>query len=670
MTAGITLLGCVSGGFASAEDLGPIQIVAPVENSDSPFQLGDVPQGEFTGVYDVIEREELQQQGASLAEIVAQSAGVQFKQSGGVGSFSTVSLRGSTAEQVNVYLDGVLLNEAAGGGVNLSHIELMQADRVEVYRGAVPAQLGNSAIGGAVNITSNRATARPSTRLLAGFGSFGSTKFSASYAGPVALIDERLLDQQRLVASFTHRKSDNNFGFINDNGTELNSDDDTEQKRNNAAVESTSGFLKAGFAIDANSRFEQALQIDRHIQGVADWRNSEQGNAALETDSMQWRAAFTRQGGPGVWGAKWGMHYGLKEELFDDRRGSVGLGLQRTVSDTRVLGGSGYLEKVEEGRSLSLSVKGRYETLDTQNLLRSNTLTTAQRTRADVNLQWNRFYAGGDSLLSVGFFGFVVNDEYDNADTTVDRDRYSTQSLLPKIGVNHNLGSMAGGTAKLIGNASLQKRVPSFFELFGSQGFFEGNPALSTETSRNVDVGVEWMSDASASLDTTIQLVWFYHRKEDLISRVYDARGVGRSENISAAIGSGLEFNSVTGFGNGFEIDTSLTLQDSENRSQIRGFRGKQLPGEAAIDGALSLRWKNPRWKIEYSFRLNEDRYYDSANLLRAADQKIHSASLDRYFRHWRLSFELNNIGNHNYEDFNGYPKPGRSGFVSVTYQP
>ncbi len=664
-TLHLCAVACLTGSALHAADLGVIEIVAPAQSSSTPFEIGDVPAGEFTGVHEVIEKEELQQAGSSLAEVVAESSGVQFRQSGGIGSFSTVSLRGSTAEQVNVYLDGILLNEASGGGVNLSHIELMQADRVEVYRGAVPVQLGNSAIGGAVNITSNRATATPATRFLAGFGSFGSARVSASYTGPLAFLNE-----QRLVASFSHRQSNNNFSFVNDNGTVFNTADDEEQQRNNAATQSTSGFLKSGFTLSGGSRLEQALQIDSHGQEIADWRNTVRGNASLGTDSLQWRSTLSRTAGTGYWSSRWGAHYSAKDELFDDSRGSIGLGNQQILSNTRVVGGRSYWEKLEDGRSISVNIKGRYETLDTENRLIASSKTTARRTRADINVQWNRYYSGGDSLFSVGVFGFLLNDSYETSNAQLQREDYTAESFTPQAGISHYLGERLGGTATVVANASLQKRPPSFFELFGSQGFFEGNPALATEASTNVDVGIKWQSDASHKIDSTVQLVWFYHRKKNLISRVYDSRGVGRSENISAATGNGLEFSGRFALENGLAIDANLTLQDTENRSAISGFTGKQLPGEAAIDGALGFSWKNPQWKVGYTYKLNANRYYDSPNLLPAADQKIHSASVSRYFKQWRVDFELNNIGNHIYEDFNGYPKPGRAGFISLTYQP
>ena len=58
----------------------------------------------------------------TLADLLSSAVGVQVKRYGGLGSFSTVSIRGSTAEQVVVYLDGVPLNQAIGGGADVGRI--------------------------------------------------------------------------------------------------------------------------------------------------------------------------------------------------------------------------------------------------------------------------------------------------------------------------------------------------------------------------------------------------------------------------------------------------------------------------------------------------------------------------------------------------------------------
>ena len=55
----------------------------------------------------------------SLAELLAEAAGVHVTQYGGLGAFSTVSLRGSSPGQVTILLDGVPLTSAAHGVVKL-----------------------------------------------------------------------------------------------------------------------------------------------------------------------------------------------------------------------------------------------------------------------------------------------------------------------------------------------------------------------------------------------------------------------------------------------------------------------------------------------------------------------------------------------------------------------
>src|SRR5258708_703560 len=71
----------------------------------------------------------------TLSEVLNEAAGVHVDQYGGLGAFSTVSLRGTAAGQVTVYLDGVPLTSAAHGEVNLADLPITAVERIEVYRG-------------------------------------------------------------------------------------------------------------------------------------------------------------------------------------------------------------------------------------------------------------------------------------------------------------------------------------------------------------------------------------------------------------------------------------------------------------------------------------------------------------------------------------------------------
>jgi outer membrane receptor for ferrienterochelin and colicin len=102
--------------FASEpEDLGEIIVIeSEKEQSESPAES-------HPSFVTVIKNEELDKRFNDIPEVLEKSVGVRIKKSGGLGDFSTISIRGSSSEQVLIYLDGILLNESQGGGVNLEY---------------------------------------------------------------------------------------------------------------------------------------------------------------------------------------------------------------------------------------------------------------------------------------------------------------------------------------------------------------------------------------------------------------------------------------------------------------------------------------------------------------------------------------------------------------------
>src|SRR5262249_427155 len=93
----------------------------------------------------------------------AESVGVQVRRFGGLGDFSTVSIRGSAAGQVQIYLDGVPLSRAENEVVNLNDLPLDAIDHVEVYRGTTPLGFAQSGPGGVVNARARRPGDTPLT---------------------------------------------------------------------------------------------------------------------------------------------------------------------------------------------------------------------------------------------------------------------------------------------------------------------------------------------------------------------------------------------------------------------------------------------------------------------------------------------------------------------------
>jgi len=98
--------------------------------------------------YDSITLDEKSKQLYTLADILEERVGVQVKRYGSEGSYSTVSIRGSNANQVAVFLDGIPLGDSAFGEVNLETIPIDSIEKIEIYRGSAPVRFGASNIGG------------------------------------------------------------------------------------------------------------------------------------------------------------------------------------------------------------------------------------------------------------------------------------------------------------------------------------------------------------------------------------------------------------------------------------------------------------------------------------------------------------------------------------------
>jgi len=91
----------------------------------------------------------------NLNDLVDRSAGVKVRREGGVGSDFDLSINGLSGNSIRYFIDGVPL-DTKGSDVNLGNIPLNTVERVELYKGVVPASLSADALGGAVNIVTKR----------------------------------------------------------------------------------------------------------------------------------------------------------------------------------------------------------------------------------------------------------------------------------------------------------------------------------------------------------------------------------------------------------------------------------------------------------------------------------------------------------------------------------
>ncbi|NRF38590.1 TonB-dependent receptor [Pedobacter foliorum] len=182
---------------------------------------------------------------ADLNQILNRSTGVKIREQGGLGSDFKFSLNGLSGKQVRFFLDGIPM-ENFGGSLSLNNIPVNLAERIDIYKGVVPVELGADALGGAVNIITDQHT----KKFLDASYSYGS--FNTSRAA----LNSRFTDQKTGIifnVSGFHNYSDNDYMMRNnpkyDAPIKVNENNqvvERDARRFHDAYRSTMGQFDAG----------------------------------------------------------------------------------------------------------------------------------------------------------------------------------------------------------------------------------------------------------------------------------------------------------------------------------------------------------------------------------------------------------------------------------------
>ncbi|MDM1496624.1 TonB-dependent receptor [Myroides odoratimimus] len=101
-------------------------------------------------------------------------SGVKVRKDGGEGSDYNFSMNGFSGKHIRFFIDGVPM-EGFGSEFKINNLPITMVDRIEVYKGVVPVEFGSDALGGVVNIITNKSK---ETKIDASFttGSFHTYK--------------------------------------------------------------------------------------------------------------------------------------------------------------------------------------------------------------------------------------------------------------------------------------------------------------------------------------------------------------------------------------------------------------------------------------------------------------------------------------------------------------
>lgn len=158
------------------------------------------------GTVTVIRPEEFKGEQKDLADFLKMVPGVHVREVNGKGQYTVVTVRGSTAAQVGVFVDGILTNLGGDAAVDISTIPVKNVERIEVYRGYIPARFGGTFIGGVVNIVTKR-PAKADISAEIGKSSFGGKSASLEVMSP--------LGSGSLMVGLNHETAKGDFPYKN-----------------------------------------------------------------------------------------------------------------------------------------------------------------------------------------------------------------------------------------------------------------------------------------------------------------------------------------------------------------------------------------------------------------------------------------------------------------------
>ena len=526
-----------------------------------------VPQhvGEIGQAVTVIDRATIEQrQTVALSDLLATTPGVTVSRNGGLGTLTTVRIRGAEGEQTLTLIDGVRVNDPSspGGGFDFANLLAGSIDRLEVLRGPNAVPWGSRAIGGVVNVITMAPSQGLQARGNVEYGSFNSLFASAGISGKTGIVSGSLTG-----------------GYLRSDGI-------------SAAASGTEpdGYRQYGATGRIEVAFTDNVRLD--LRGYfADSRVEIDGfGAILPIDDPEYAKTQELYG-----------YAGLNADFLDGRfKNRVAFSIadiNRDNLDPRF------------GSAPIFFARGRSERYEYQGDFAIN---RAVRLVAGVEHEDMRFSDGTvkPTRRATSFYGEAIVSPVD-ALTITGGVRYDDDSAF---GGHTSWGANAVYT--LPTNTTLRAsyaegfKAPTLYQLFGPFGL--GNPNLQPETARSYDIGLEQKLIGNR---VTASVTWFHRDTNQQID--FDL-GTFTYNNIAKTRGKGVEVALDVRPTDRLTLSASYSFIDTQNRAIADVNFGKDLARRPHQSISASIDWQTPiKLNLGATVLTVGDSFDDAANLNR-----------------------------------------------------
>ena len=549
------------------------------------------------GMVTVIRPDEKAGEQLSLPDLLERVPGLRVIRLQGRNGYATASVRGSTSSQVAVYVDGILTNLQSEAAVDLSVIPIEDVERIEVYRGYIPAQFGAQAMGGVVNIVTKFPEKKQMDFSL-GVGFLGRRKGAFSYASP--------LGEGKFFGSLGYETYGGDFSYWNDNGTAYVDDDDYTGRRRGNGFENTDLLLKwedAHWKARA-SWFRRERDLSLMAPGADRPGVPQPQSALLDTDRWDFSLGRSQTYGPVTWGLE--MAYTEQAKRYDSRR---------APREPTSIGGINVRKSEYDASKFGVSLKANMP-------LGERHFFEFLAEYSDENLD-----VEGDALYEYlgGITHYNRKDWNVNLQDTIALDEAGTFLATPSLRWHGHFTWQLALTKEFSPRWMMKAaygtyaRSPNFYEKYGDGAFIiPAESDLKWETGSQFDAGIVWNGtvEALGNPRANIALSTFWRDTDNLLEFLMTSPRYGRYFNVAKSTVKGVELETAFDWEK-WNIVFSGTWMDGVNRTPDNAgsvrYDGKKLPNRPEWSGILRVTRKFKKGSVFAEYQYVGENYADSA---------------------------------------------------------
>ncbi len=592
------------------------------------------PLGETASSVSVVTAEEIAAKGLkTVADALRLVPGVDVVRSGGSGGNTVVFLRGANSEHTLVLIDGIEANNpiSPNRAFNFADLSTENVERIEIVRGAQSTVWGSDAMGGVINIITQRGAGPVGGEVSFEGGSYTTFTERAGVRGGTDIYDYSL--------GFSRTDS----GGISAADAR---DGNTEHDRYGASAFS----LRAGAAPLDNLDFEGTF---RYESGRSDIDNTggtggDDPNRLVTNENFYTRGQATARFLDGRLEQIWGIGYSdqrfednndpdpahpldrLRSD-YDGNRLKFDLQNNLTINDASILV-VGLETEAEQGSSAfrSTSAFGPFDAFF-----------------ADRSARTNGAFSQLTTSLMEGLsstFGVRI-DEHDEFGSKV------TWRVAP-------LYTFVTTGTKVAATLGTGYKAPSLFQLYSEYGFGE----LEPEESLSIDATIEREITSAVTVGAT----WYRNDFDNLIT--FDPNTFVFA-NIADATTAGIESFVAVEWGGGVSSRLSYTYLDSRDDSTgdqlLRRARHK-----AAFDVAFPVR---DRLSVSVNGVFvgvrddNDFSTWPAARTELSSYLRLNAGLNYRMSERTKIFARVENLLDREYQEVLGYGAPGSAGYAGMT---